>query len=137
VIVDDEPEFTTALCEKLAEHGYETVGFASGEEALKALERQDFDVLLTDLMMPGMDGIALLQAGLGLDPHLVGIIMTGQGTVQTAVEAMKVGAYDYVLKPFKLDTLLPRLCRAIEVRRLRLENVQLRETLAIHELRGC
>ena len=134
MIVDDEVELMTALCEALAGQGYETMGFTTGADALKVLVEQDYDLLLTDLMMPEMDGIALLQAGLEIDPNLVGIIMTGHGTVQTAVEAMKTGAFDYVLKPFKLGTLLPLLSRAMEVRSLRMENIQLRETVAIHEL---
>jgi len=134
MIVDDEVELMTALCEALAVQGYETMGFTTGADALKVLVEQDYDLLLTDLMMPEMDGIALLQAGLEIDPNLVGIIMTGHGTVQTAVGAMKTGAFDYVLKPFKLNTLLPLLSRAMEVRSLRMENIQLRETVAIHEL---
>ncbi len=134
LIVDDEVELMTALCETLAKQGYETAGFASGGEAIEALKGRDFDLVLTDLMMPEMDGIALLKAGLGIDPHLVGIVMTGQATVQTAVEAMKTGAFDYILKPFKLSVLLPTLHRGMEVRRLRMENVQLRETVAIYDL---
>ena len=134
MIVDDEAELMSALCEALAGQGYETMGFTTGADALKVLVEQDYDLLLTDLMMPEMDGIALLQAGLEIDPNLVGIMMTGHGTVQTAVEAMKTGAFDYVLKPFKLNTLLPLLSRAMEVRSLRMENIQLRETVAIHEL---
>ena len=90
-------------------------------------EKQDFDLLLCDLMMPGMDGIQLLRKALEIDPNLVGIIMTGQGTIPSAVEAMKVGAFDYVLKPFNLQTMLPILARALEVRRLRMENVRLRQ----------
>ncbi len=78
-------------------------------------------------MMPGMDGVQLLRKALELDPNLVGIIMTGQGTISSAVEAMKVGAFDYVLKPFDLQTMLPILDRALEVRRLRTENVRLRQ----------
>ena len=77
--------------------------------------------------MPGMDGIQLLRKALEIDPNLVGIIMTGQGTIPTAVEAMKVGAFDYVLKPFNLQTMLPILARAMDVRRLRMENVRLRQ----------
>jgi DNA-binding NtrC family response regulator len=126
LIVDDEAELKDALCETLAEEGYETAGAASGEEGLKALQRADFDLLLTDLMMPGMDGIQLLRQALEIDPNLVGVIMTGQGTIPTAVEAMKAGAFDYVLKPFNLQTMRPILGRALEVRRLRVENVRLR-----------
>jgi DNA-binding NtrC family response regulator len=127
LIVDDEVELKSALCETLIEEGYATVGATSGAEGLKALEKQDFDVLLCDLMMPGMDGIQLLRKALDIDPNLVGILMTGQGTIPTAVEAMKVGAFDYVLKPFNLQTMLPILGRAMGVRRLRTENVRLRQ----------
>jgi len=134
IIVDDETELMTALCEILTRHGYETVGYTSGAEALAKMKEQDFDLLLTDLMMPEMNGIELLQAALEIDPAIVGIVMTGQGTVQTAVEAMKTGALDYIMKPFKLNSLLPVLSRAMEVRYLRTENMHLRETVAMHEL---
>ncbi|MBI3921259.1 MAG: PAS domain S-box protein [Armatimonadetes bacterium] len=134
LIVDDETELMTALCESLAEQGYETTGFAAGQDALEALAEQDYDVLLTDLMMPGMDGVELLKRALVIDPHLVGVIMTGQGTVQTAVEAMKIGAVEYILKPFKLNVILPVVSRAMEMRHLRLENLQLRESVSIYEL---
>src|SRR3989454_3910774 len=134
LVVDDEVKLKTALVETLIEHGYEAAGYTSGHEALAALREQAFDVLISDLMMPEMGGIALLQAGLDIDPDLVGIIMTGQGTIQTAIDAMKLGAFDYVLKPFRAQTLLPVLTRAINTRHLRLENLQLRETVAIYGL---
>ena len=118
LIVDDELELTTALCEMLNKHGYQAVGFTSGQAALKSLRENEFDILLTDMMMPEMDGIALMRAALQVDQNLVAFMMTGQGTVQTAVEAMKVGAFDYVLKPFNLQAMLPILNRGLEVRRL-------------------
>ena len=87
MVVDDEAELMTALCEALAGQGYETMGFTTGADALKVLVEQDYDLLLTDLMMPEMDGIiALLQTGLEIDPNLVGIIMTGHGTAQAIQE---------------------------------------------------
>jgi PAS domain S-box-containing protein len=134
LVVDDEAELMSALCEMLVGQGYEAAGFLTGAEALAVLQKREFDLLLTDLMMPGMDGIELIRAGLEIDPNLIGIIMTGHGTVQTAVEAMKSGAFDYILKPFKLNAVLPLLSRAMQVRNLRLENMQLKETVAIHEL---
>jgi len=134
LIVDDEVALMRALCDTLAEQGYQTAGAGSGEEALVKLQQQDFDILLTDLMMPAMDGIALLRAALEREPGLVGIVMTGQGTINTAVESMKVGAFDYVLKPIRINALIPMLARALEVGRLRNENIQLREALAIYEM---
>lgn len=134
LIVDDEVELKNVLVEALAAQGYETTGFTAGEEALAALRDKSFDILLTDLMMPTMDGITLVTEGLQIDPHLIAIMMTGQGTIQTAVDAMKVGAFDYVLKPFRLLSVLPVLTRAMNARHLRLENLQLRETVAIYEL---
>jgi len=132
LVVDDEVELKNILVESLTSQGYETSGLASGEKALAALRTEPFDVVLTDMMMPGMDGITLVQEGLQIDPHLVCIVMTGQGTIQTAVDSMKVGAFDYVLKPFRLQTLLPLITRAMNVRHMRLENLQLREPLVIY-----
>src|SRR5262249_50268156 len=126
LIVDDEVELKLALTETLDAEGYQTAGAGGGPEALALLAEREFDLLLSDLMMPGMDGIQLLRRALEIDPQLVGIIMTGQGTIPTAVEAMRVGVFDYVLKPFNLRTVLPILDRAMEVRRLRVENVRLR-----------
>src|SRR5690349_1101394 len=101
LIVDDEAPQMKALCDTLQDHGYASVGFVSGPKALAALREARFELLLTDLMMPEMDGTTLLRAALEIDADLVGIIMTGQGTIGTAVEAMKCGALDYILKPFK------------------------------------
>jgi PAS domain S-box-containing protein len=134
LVVDDEPELRSVLVESLRRHGYEVTGCGSGRAALAKLNERDFDLLLTDLMMPEMDGITLLKAALKIDPHLVGVVVTGQGTIQTAVDAMQVGAFDYVLKPFRLQNLMPVLTRALSTRQLRLENLQLRETVAIYEL---
>lgn len=134
LIVDDEVELKNVLVETLNAQGYDATGLTSAEAALDSLRSNNFDLLLTDLMMPGMDGIALLKASLAIDPHLICIMMTGQGTIQTAVDAMRFGAFDYVLKPFRLQVFMPVLTRAINTRRLNLENLQLRETVAIYEL---
>ncbi|MEP6706774.1 MAG: response regulator [Pyrinomonadaceae bacterium] len=134
LVVDDEPELKTILVESIRKQGYEVTGCSSAVKALAAMREQNFDLLLTDLMMPEMDGIALLRATLEIDPHVVAIMMTGQGTIQTAVDAMKLGAFDYVLKPFRMQMLMPVLTRAMNVRHLRLENVHLRETVAIYGL---
>ncbi len=93
------------------------------------LRETSFDLLLTDLMMPGMDGIELLTEALRIDPLLAVVIMTGAGSVDTAVEAMRAGAVDYVLKPFKLSLVLPVLARGLGLRQLRLRNEELARQL--------
>ncbi len=133
-IVDDEPFLMEALQEAIKALGYEASGFTSGSSAIAAMRAEDFDILLTDLLMPGLNGIELFRQAREIDPHLVGIIMTGHATIQNAIEAMKVGVFDYVLKPFKTDALAPLLDRATSVRRLGLENLQLRQTIAMYEL---
>ena len=134
LVVDDEVELKNALVDALCSQNFDVAGFTSPLAALEALRTQSFDVLLSDLMMPEMGGIQLVKEALIIDPNLIAIIMTGQGTIQTAVDAMKAGTFDYVLKPFRLQAVMPVLTRAINTRRLRLENLQLRETLAIYEL---
>lgn len=121
MIVDDEVPQMRALCNTLNAHGYSSTGFNLPLDALAALREQPFDLLLTDLMMPEMDGVQLLRHALELKPDIVGILMTGHGTIDTAVDAMKCGALDYILKPFKLRAILPVLARAEAVRQLRLE----------------
>ena len=134
LIVDDEYELMSGLCEMLGEAGYSTMGFSTAQEALEALKAQEFDLLMTDLMMPGMDGIQLIDEAQQLDSRLVCLVMTGYGTVETAVEAMKGGAFDFVTKPFSVKSLLPVLMRAMHVRALKLENCQLREAATLYEL---
>jgi signal transduction histidine kinase len=130
LIVDDEEAQMRALCNTLSAEGYSTRGFTSPEAALEALRAEPFELLLTDLMMPGIDGIALMAAAKSVDPDLVGIVMTGHGTIDTAVKAMQAGALDYIQKPFRLKVILPVLQRGLEIRRLRAENSELRQAQA-------
>jgi signal transduction histidine kinase len=136
LIVDDEAMQLRALCDTLQLEGYSTQGFGSGRQALAALRPGDFDLLLTDLMMPEMDGITLLNAAKRVDAALGAIVMTGHGTIDTAVKAMQGGALDYILKPFRLNVILPIISRALDVQRLRRENAELhaREKLKSAEL---
>jgi signal transduction histidine kinase len=127
LIVDDEAAQMKALCHTLEDEGYAATGFTSADDALKALRPDEFDLVLTDLQMPEMDGITLLRAAQEIDRSLLGIVMTGHGAIDTAVEAMKAGALDYILKPFKLSAILPVLSRALAVRRLRIENALLHQ----------
>jgi two-component system, sensor histidine kinase and response regulator len=128
LIVDDERALMRALCDSLGIEGYSTRGVVSAKEALSILKADNFDLLITDLMMPEMDGITLSRAAREIDPELVAIVMTGHGTIDTAVRAMQDGALDYILKPFKLDAILLAISRALDVQRLRRENARLQES---------
>jgi signal transduction histidine kinase len=127
LIVDDETAQMRALCDTLRPAGYATRGFDSPREALATLKAGEFDLLLTDLQMPEMDGIALVGAARQIDPDIGAIVMTGHGTIDTAVLAMQGGALDYILKPFKLNVVLPVIARALDLQRLRRENAALQE----------
>lgn len=129
LIVDDESALMEALCNILAQQGYATSGCTHAEEALARLRTERFDLLLTDLMMPGTDGLALARAALVADPQMVVVMMTGQGSVATAVQAMQSGVLDYVLKPFKLGAMMPVLERALSIGRLRRDNLALQQRL--------
>lgn len=125
LIVDDEPLQLRALCDTLDYEGFETTCYGSPREALAALRPGVYDLLLTDLMMPEMDGIALVAAARGIDPQLGAVVMTGHGTIDTAVSAMQGGALDYILKPFSLNIALPVIARAMNLVKLKREVAQL------------
>ncbi len=129
LIVDDEAAIVDALCDTLRGQGYEAIGFTDAAAALASLEAGRFDLLLSDLTMPRISGVELLREAQRRDPDLVGVIMTGDGTISSAVEAMKTGALDYILKPLKMSAILPVLTRALTVRRLRTENAELERSV--------
>jgi signal transduction histidine kinase len=129
LIVDDEAALMTALCKTLELENYATSGFTSAAAALQHLRHHDYDILLTDLMMPEMDGISFLEAAQAIDPNLSAIMMTGHGTIDTAVKSLQSGALDYVLKPFRLDNLLSVMTRALAMRRLQVENRELQQRI--------
>jgi DNA-binding NtrC family response regulator len=129
LIVDDEAALREAIAERLGDHGFIVEQAASGEEALERLASFAFDVLLTDLRLPGIDGRQVLDAAIERYPELVAIVITGFGTVKDAVEAIKHGAADFITKPFQFDALLHVLNSALEQRRLKSENAYLRSQL--------
>ncbi|MGA8892250.1 MAG: sigma-54 dependent transcriptional regulator [Anaeromyxobacteraceae bacterium] len=130
LVVDDEESMRHLLTVILAERGYEVRAVSNGEDALRELSARDYDLVLSDVRMPRMDGIALLRKALELHPGLTFIVMSAYGTHDTAIEAMKAGAYDYVSKPFKPDEVLLVLRKAEERLRLSRENRRLRSELA-------
>jgi len=129
LIVDDEVTLREAISEYLAREGYEVQQASSGEEALALLKQTVFDILITDMKLPGVDGNTVLQESLSIYPEIIGIIITGFGTVESAVQAMKNGAYDYIAKPFQLVEISLLVKQALERRRLKEENAYLRTQL--------
>ncbi len=129
LLVEDEAPLRQAIAEQLRDRGYVVDEAESGEAALARLADFAFDVLVTDLRLPGIDGGAVLDAALDRYPDLIVIIVTGYGTVKSAVEAIKRGAWDFVSKPFQIDELLHVLDSALEQRRLKSENAYLRAQL--------
>ena len=129
LVVDDEEANRLTLERLLGRESYDVQHAASGREALERLREGGVDLVLTDLKMPGMSGIDLLRAVKAIDQDLEVVVMTAYGTVETAVEAMKEGAYDFVSKPLKRLELLKCLKKALEKRALQVENRHLREQL--------
>jgi DNA-binding NtrC family response regulator len=129
LLVDDEAALRQAIAERLADHGFVVEQAASGEDALARLADFAFDIIVTDLRLPGVDGRAVVQAALERYPEIIAIIITGFGTVKDAVNAIKQGAADFITKPFQFDALLHVLNSALEQRRLRSENAYLRSQL--------
>ena len=130
LIVDDEPNARSALAELLREEGYTVDTAADGFKALPKLEELAPDVIVTDLKMPGLDGLGLMKKALAEDPERAVIVMTAFGAVDTAVSAMRQGAADYLTKPINFEELSVVIERAIERRRLRVEAGQLRRRVS-------
>ena len=128
LIVDDEPVVRDSLARWFAAEGYQTKALASAREALELADR-DWDLALLDIKMPGMDGIELQRRLKENDPDMLLIIMTGYATVETAIQALKNGAYDYLTKPVDPDELSHLVAKALEHRSARREVTRLKENL--------
>jgi two-component system response regulator PilR (NtrC family) len=129
LLVDDEAELRTVTAERLVEHGFEVSEADSGEKAIELLSRFAFDVVVSDLRLPGADGRDVIDSALQRYPGIIAIVVTGYGTVKDAVEIIKRGAVDFVTKPFQFDELMHVLQTALEQRRLKNENAYLRQQL--------
>ena len=128
-IIDDEPVIHDVLGQLLTSEGFEIEISGSGEEALTKQAARSFDIILLDLLMPGLDGIETLKRIRHLDPQAMVVIITAYASVESAIAAMKTGAFDYIQKPFKHDDLLMTIDRALEHKRLRDENLRLKDEL--------
>ncbi|TNE92108.1 MAG: sigma-54-dependent Fis family transcriptional regulator [Deltaproteobacteria bacterium] len=129
LVIDDDSSNQVTLERLLSREGYEVRKAGSGREGLELFRQQPVDLVLTDFKMPGMSGIDVLRAVRTLDPDVEVLVMTAYGTVETAVEAMKEGAYDFVAKPLKRLELVTTVKKALEKRALTIENRHLREQL--------
>ncbi|MFQ6083130.1 MAG: sigma-54-dependent transcriptional regulator [Candidatus Aminicenantia bacterium] len=128
-IIDDEPVIHDVLGNLFTSEGYEVELSFSGKEALKKHYEGNFDLVLLDLMMPDTDGIQILEQLKKIDPNLMIIIITAYASVESAISTMKLGAFDYIQKPFKHEELLLTIERAIQHKKLKEENIRLREEL--------
>src|SRR5690242_4346654 len=130
LIADDQDMMRDSLAATLAREGHDVMAATDGPIAVTKLSQARFDLLITDLKMPRMTGIELLAEAKKLRPDMPVVLMTAFATVQTAVEAMKLGAYDYIQKPFDGEEIKHLVERTLEHSRLKLENQALRTTLA-------
>ena len=129
LVVDDEESLREFLEIMLKREGYEITTAADGDKAIKLMKKQSFDLVLTDLQMPKVHGMEVLAQAKDMDPEIVVIVITAFGSTESAVEAMKLGAYDYITKPFKIDEIKLIIKKALEKRILSRENKQMKREL--------
>jgi two-component system response regulator PilR (NtrC family) len=131
LVVDDEPSMRQMLAIVLKREGYDVSLAENGRSAVAALERGSFDLLISDIKMPDMSGVDVLRAAKQADPDILGIMITAFASTETAIEAMRLGACDYLSKPFDIDLLKMKVREKVENRHLKQENVLLKRTLGL------
>lgn len=129
LLVDDEADFVEVLADRLETRGLEVVAVTGGNEALGAAKEREFDAIVLDMAMPGMDGLETLEALLSLNPDLQVILLTGQATLEQAAAAIRIGALDLMEKPADFDTLVKKIEKAA-TKRWSLEEKRIEETVA-------
>ncbi len=134
LVVDDEKVIREILADFLSLEGFQVDTAQDGIAALEKLDQRPFDMVISDLKMPNMGGLELLEQIQTNHENILAVIMTGFGTVETAIAAMKKGAYDYILKPFKVEEVVHIVHRGLEKQRLISENIRLKEIISLHEL---
>jgi two-component system C4-dicarboxylate transport response regulator DctD len=136
ILIDDEAHIRVAATQALELAGLQVRAFEKAEQALAQVDAAWPGVVISDIRMPGVDGMAFLQRARAVDPDLPVILITGHGDVSTAVEAMRVGAYDFIEKPFAVEDLVDTVSRALDKRALTIENRRLRDELAVQSQPG-
>jgi response regulator RpfG family c-di-GMP phosphodiesterase len=134
LVVDDEKVIREILSDFLTMEGYQVQTVEDGSLALRELSRRHYNLVISDLKMPRMGGLELLEKIAEMHQNVLTVIMTGFGTVETAIEAMKRGAYDYILKPFKVEEVVHIVQRGLEKQRLTQENIRLKEALSLYKV---
>ncbi|MEE8111572.1 MAG: response regulator, partial [Acidobacteriota bacterium] len=129
LIVDDEQGMRDLLSIMLRKQGYEVDVAESGEEAISRVTREEYDLLVTDISMPGLDGLTVLRRVREIAPELPTILITAYASTESAIEALKLGAYDYIVKPFDVEEFKIVISHTLERKRLEKENRFLREEL--------
>jgi DNA-binding NtrC family response regulator len=124
LVIDDEPDFLETLVKRLQKRKLFVVGVGSGEEAMALLIKESFDVAILDVRMPGMDGIETLKEMKKRSPLTEVIMLTGHGSVESGVQGMRMGAFDYVIKPADFDELFEKISQAAERKMLHQERIE-------------
>ncbi len=134
LVAEDEPDLRRMCIRALELAGFETVGAADGREAIALAKEEHFDALVTDVMMPDIGGLDAFRAIQAIRPDIASVVMTGFGTLETAIEAIRVGVYEFVLKPFRPDELTSAAERALARKRLETENARLSALIPLFDL---
>lgn len=136
LLVDDEKDFVESLSERLDIRNFDVTCAYNGDEAIKLMKDQDFDVIILDVLMPGKDGVETLQEMKKIKPLTQVIMLTGNATVETAINGMKLGAYDYLMKPTDTETLVEKIDKACRIKREHDERIQQAEISNIVKRKG-
>ncbi|MBU0987613.1 MAG: response regulator [Proteobacteria bacterium] len=136
LLVDDEKDFVDSLSERLKIRDFEVETALDGDAALNLVRSQDFDVIILDVLMPGKDGIETLREIKNIKPLIYVIMLTGNATVETAIEGMKLGAYDYLMKPTETEELVEKINRAQALKKEHEERIRKAEIDNIIKRKG-
>lgn len=135
LIVDDEPDFIETTMKRMCRNGVRCESAESGEEAIEKIRKGDIDVVLLDVKMPGMDGVETLRAIKRMKPLIEVVMLTGHASVESGIEGMKLGAFDYLMKPIEFDRLVEKLSDAYEKKSIqeeKIEKAQFTQNLVFH-----